>query len=269
MKTHFSLRDSIVADSLDSLAQVQQQQVVVGGLAIQIHGRDMVKLLRDTLDADLIAAEDISYEDFVEQSVPGMRDYLKARGYTVQQMRGRSGHTAKIMRRENRPDMEQFLVHFTIFTPRVKELMQDYVAKQIQYAQRKKPINCNNEVLVASLEEVVPLKIQRCIRYGVDRETLVGPVYSSLVNHAVQGNWGYLASMPIYDWVGKISRMQGELEVSPKDEEKVKTYKLSKDIFDLCLASRIISDTLSDFDRDRYFENIQRIVNRNTPPIAP
>ena len=263
IERYFKLDGPIVRDSVTALMFTEGSPVVVGGLAIQIHAREMRSFWRNTPDLDLILPGNIEYENFVSTVAPGPTKFLKREGYQVQTKRGRNNNTLKVMRNQNKPDAEEFLVHFTHFSPRVWENFQDYVERQIEFSKQMYFSSSQDQVQTVALEEIIPLKLQRSIRYGTNRLDLVGPVYPTLIEHAKRGNWGHLAGMPIKDWRLTINKLQEESgKANPLKLEREQTYKLSKDIYDLCLAARVISDSISTFDKDRYEDNIRRILER-------
>ena len=221
-------------------------------------------LLRGTPDVDLLIKDNIDFETFNRDVFPTVAPYLKKMGFQVQPKKGRGNQSIKVMKRQNHPDAEQFLMHWTTFDSGVFAAFSDYIKRQIDFSKTVPYYNQQSgSVRVASLEEIVPLKLKRSTHYGSDREELVGPLYTSLIEHARKGNWGFLASMPLETMREGIKRMQDSLgSDGPYTRERVGSYKLSKDIYDLCLASRVISDNISSFDKDRYEENLHRILDR-------
>jgi len=276
VERYFKLSDLPLKDSLTSLLFVGDSgnpngvtPIVVGGVAIQIHAESYRALLRRTPDLDLLLPDNIEYEEFIQKVTPRPMEFLKSEGYQVQTKRGRLNNTLKVMRNQNKPNAEELLVHFMQFSPNVWNDFKDYVANQIKFSRQMTYSATGEKVQTVALEELIPLKLQRTIKYGSNRSDLVGPVYSSLIMHAIRGNWGHLAGMPIGDWKETIHKMQSEAGIDdPLKLERVSTYKLSKDIYDLCLAARVINDSLSTFDKDRYEQNVKRIIERRSPQIA-
>lgn len=265
-KTFFELHDDIIGNSLDSLDTLEEKKpVIVGGLAIQLNAFSMGRLLRTTPDVDLLTHDNVPYDDFVSNVYPEPAKFLKGIDYQVQPKRGRGNNSLKVMSGQNRDDAECFLMHWTVFSPFLYERMLDYIDRQIEFSKNIKYSKVRKDVQVASLEEIVPLKIQRSIRFGSgNMEAFVGPVYSSLIESARKAKWGFLASMPLQEWKGVIERMQENIRIKSgyNDPKLMGPYKLTKDIFDLCLAARVISEDPSTFDKDRYEQNIVRILER-------
>jgi hypothetical protein len=262
VRKYFNLEDQITQDSLTSLRELAHPPIVVGGLAIQLHAPEHKQMWRNTPDVDLLGMNNMEYEVFVETVLPALGKYLKKQGYTFQPKRGRNNNSVKVMKRQNKPDEDSLLVHFTTFSPNVWQEFNDYVQRQTDYS-KEVQYAPDNKVRAACFEEILPLKIQRSIKFGTDRLDLVGPIYGSLIEHAKKGDWGHLAGMPLREWKAGISQMQEDLGIKdPLSLERTQTYKLSKDIYDLCLAARVISDSLSDFDKERYEDNLHRIINR-------
>ena len=257
---YFGINDKIVRDCLDSLHIVSEKPVVVGGLAIQLHGSEREKILRKTSDVDLLVLSDLSFDDFRQGAFQEVYPFIKRQGYHLVPKRGRGNHAAKVTKNMNKKDQQIFLMHWTKFNPKYYDAFMDYIKKQINFSKDIEYNSQNLPVKTASLEEILPLKIRRATIYGTDREELVGPIYSSLIENAKKGNWGTLASVPLTEMGKGLLRMQRKLEEKePYTRERFSTYKLSKDIYDLCLASRLISDDMGSFEKDRYEENIARI----------
>ena len=267
-KTFFELHDDIVGNTLDSLDTLgEAKPIVVGGLAIQLHASHMSGLLRTTPDVDLLIHENVHFDDFLTDIYPEPSRFLKDIDYQVQPKRGRGNNSLKVMSGQNKKGSEHFLMHWTVFSPFLYEKMLDYIDRQIEFSENVKYSELRKDVKVASLEEIVPLKIQRSIRFGSgDMEAFVGPVYSSLIESARKARCGFLSSMPLQEWKEVIERMQDNIriKVGYNDSNLMGPYKLTKDIFDLCLAARVISESPSKFDRDRYDLNIARILDRES-----
>ena len=265
-KVYFKINDKIVVDCLDSLSSVRGEKlVIVGGLAIQLHGREWSKYFRKTPDVDLLMVQNCDFDSFLREIYPDVSDNLKREGYKTQPKRGRGNNAVKVMKNPNHEDSETFLMHWTKFSQNIYPVFFDYISRQIYRSEEMPSPSGREKIRVAALEEIVPLKVQRIMRFGSDRESLVGPIYSSLVENAKKGNWGALAGIPLGDLGKGVERLQNQLgDNSPYTEERFRTYKLSKDLYDLCFVSRIISDSVSPFDSDRYGENIHRILERDT-----
>ncbi|MEK6926883.1 MAG: hypothetical protein AABX11_00475 [Nanoarchaeota archaeon] len=265
-KSYFDLNDDILRTSLRLLPKDGRLvPTIVGGLAIQLHAKGYTPFLRDTPDLDLITGDNVSYEDFDREFFTQFRNRLIREGYKVQPKRGRNNHSSIVLRNPNKPNEEKFLVHLTNFSPEVYLNFKDYVKKQIGYQKAIEVPGSKIKVNVASLEEIIPLKIQRSYKYGVgaQSESIVGPAYGVLLENAKKGNWGALTSVPLGDWKTIIERMQQNLDSGGVNAlERTNTYKLAKDVFDLCLTARVISDSMSTFDKDRFDENVQRILCR-------
>jgi hypothetical protein len=210
----------------------------------------------------LITEQNIEYADFVENVYPEISRQLRLAGYQVQPKRGRNNNEIKVMRHQNHPDYQQFLVHFTFFSPEVYCGFEDYVQSQIKHAKDITHPDLKTQAKIVSLEELIPLKLRRCTKFGMGREDLVGPVYSTLIEHAKHSNWGFLANQPISEWKAVIEKMQQDTrdDKGVLNLERQSTYKLSKDIYDICLASRVISDRINEFDRTRFEANLKRIL---------
>jgi len=262
---YFGINDEILRDSLDSLSVFKEDRpLVVGGLAIQIHGKERERILRKTSDADLLS-ENESFENFCEGTYKKIYSSLKEKGYQVYSKRGRGNNAVKVVKNMNKPGQETFLLHWTLFPGEQYENFSDYIQRQKQFAEEVSYSGERESVLVASLEEILPLKIRRTFTHGNKREDLVGPLYESLVSNAKRGNWGTLASLPLTDLGRGLIRLQKRLkEKGPYTKERFFTYKLSKDVYDLCLSARLIADSSIDFDKYRYEENLVRILGENS-----
>lgn len=266
---YFKLEDPIVQTSLESLAHFGKDgPILVGGLAIQLHAEGRPSFSRGTPDADLLSFAPQSYESFSQEMVPTLVPFFKSQGYAVQPKRGRLNNTLKVIKDQNKPHQKLFLMHWTQFSPEVYEDFQDYVAQQIAFAKPFVLRSSEKAIHAVALEELLPLKVQRCRRYGTQRESVVGPLYSTLIENAEHGNWGTLAQLPLLDWKKGIEHMQ-ERVMDSGNAEEISTYKLSKDLYDIGCAARVISDSITSFDKDRYEANVQRIVHRQQDLIAP
>jgi hypothetical protein len=264
-RRYFNLNNEIVANSLDSLDALDDQKpVIVGGLAIQLNAVERKKLLRNTPDVDILVPENLEYKSFLTNIYPKVSSFLKDIDYRVQPKEGRGNNAVRVMHNQNREDEEVFFMHWTVFSPQVYENMKDYVARQLKYAKIIRYSPLRRPVKVACLEEIIPLKVQRSITFSTGgNEAIVGPVYSSLVESAKNEDWGFLASMPLLQWQCVIERLQENLiDESQINPHILGTYKLSKDIYDICLAAKVIADDPNGFDNHRYRENMRRIVDR-------
>lgn len=260
---YFGINDKIVQDclsSLDSLGKIKP--LVVGGLAIQLHASEREKILRKTADVDLLALNNEDFEHFKKNIYPIIHKDLRKRGYSPQMKRGRGNNAANVYKNPNKESQQKFLMHWTHFGPEQYKDFFDYVKRQLAFSQDVIYNSSKNSVRTASLEEILPLKIRRAIIYGGEsKESLVGPLYTSYIDNAKKGNWGVLASVPLGSLGEGLLRMQEQLEKKgPYIRERFGTYKLSKDIYDLCLASRVISDNPNSFDKSRYEDNLVMII---------
>lgn len=261
-KTSFDLEDKIVLDSLASLSAVKDYEpVVVGGLAVQIHCRKKPEYLRDTPDLDILPPENYHYEHFMMEVYPRVSEFLKDSGYQVQPKRGRGNHCVKVMDGQNKPDSKTFFMHWTHFGSEVYDGFRDYVKKQISHSKTEKLGNLA-KVRVAALEEVLPLKVRRAIRFGRDKLDVVGPLYDLLTTDAESGEWQNLASISLSKWKLKIEDMQRRLGkgLTCEGKEIAETYKLNKDLYDICLCSRVFNEGLYGLDYFGYLENVDRIL---------
>lgn len=258
---YFGINDEIVMDCLDSLYSFEDHRpIVVGGLAIQIHGAEREKILRKTSDADLLGSNE-TFEDFREGTFMEIYPFLRKKGYCVNPKRGRGNNAAQMIKNMNKSNQESFLVHWTLFPRSGYDDFKDYIQKQKEFAKEIVYSKDRRPTLVASLEEILPLKIRRSITHGSKRADLVGPLYEILITNAKKSNWGTLANIPLTDLGSGLSSMQKRLkEDGPYIKERFSTYKLTKDIYDLCLSARLIADSSQDFDKDRYEENLNRIL---------
>lgn len=266
---YFKLEDPIVQASLESISHCgDEAPILVGGLAVQLHAEGRPAFSRGTPDADLLAFAPQSYEAFAQHTAPQLTAFFKSRGYAIQPKRGRLNNTLKVLEHQNKPNQKLFLMHWTQFSPEVYSDFQDYVAQQISFAKSFTLRASGSVIRAVALEELLPLKVQRCRRYGTQRESVVGPLYSTLIENAEHGNWGTLAQLPLLDWKRGIEDMQ-ERVMASGDANEIATYKLSKDLYDIGCAARVISDSITSFDKDRYEANVQRIVHRQQDLIAP
>ncbi|MBM3232059.1 hypothetical protein FJZ21_01625 [Candidatus Pacearchaeota archaeon] len=262
-RTSFDLGDKIVRDSLASLSVVNSTNpVVVGGLAVQIHCRRKSEFLRDTPDADILTPENMTYEHFLIDIFPRVAEYLRDNGYQVQPKKGRGNHCVKVMEGQNKQDSKTFFIHWTNFGKEVYAGFKDYVQKQINYSRFESFEGVEN-VRVAALEEILPLKVRRAIKFGRDRQDVVGPFYDLLTTDAEYGDWSRLSAFSLEGWKLKIEEMQRKLgrKVASCDyRDMAETYKLNKDLFDICLAARVFNEGLYALDFYDYLNNVDRIL---------
>lgn len=265
---YFGLQSEIVRDSLDSLKYAPKISLVVGGLAIQLHAKDMPSYLRNTPDMDLVQEDqnaEPNLDQFFADFYNPVSEFFKGKGYRTIPKKGRGNNALILTKKHNLPDSQTFLLHLTKFSPRLYEFFfKDYVKRQINYSKEIVYDKDRKSVKAASLEEVIPLKLWRSTRFGTNRSELVGPIYSLLIEDAKRQNWGQLANfLSLPDFKSQIDAMQKKInEAGLSNREQISTYKLTKDIYDILLSSRIISDSMVAFDQDRYQENIARIFHR-------
>lgn len=259
-KSRFNIESDMAKDSLSSIVNHSGNPLVVGGMCVQLHALPLRYLLRNTPDLDLITKENREYSDFAKEITEDCAPGLKAKGYAVQTKNGRLNNSMIVIRNQNKENEEKFLVHFTTPHQNIRETLAPYInheyefSKEISYDEDYPPAK------VVSLEEALPLKIRRSIRLGQDRESIVGPVYSTIIEHAISSNWGYLAGQKISTWVNILDEMQKKIDEGPSSD-KVETYKMSKDIYDLCLSAKAISDGIYNIDKDRYEYNLEKILD--------
>src|SRR3989338_10104975 len=184
VKTYFNLEDTIVGDSLDAISLMDLVSPVVGGLAVQIHAHELRKALRNTPDVDLITHENMDFSQFDVGVYKNIRPVLLKLGYHVQPKKGRNNNAVKVIKNPNKPAAQNFLLNYTFFSSNLYPKFVDYIGRQIEFAKKVNYSSSRKEILVASLEEVIPLKLQRATRYGTEREALVGPVYHALIENA-------------------------------------------------------------------------------------
>lgn len=265
---YFGLKSEIIRDSLDSLKHVPKTPLVVGGLAIQLHAKDLPSYLRNTPDIDLVQENqnaEPSFDQFLEDFYNPASKFFKGKGYRTVPKKGMGNNALILTKSHNLPDSQTFLLHLTKFSPRLYEFFfKDYVQRQFDYSQEIVYDKDRKSVKAASLEEVIPLKLWRSTRFGTNRSELVGPIYSLLIEDAKRQNWGQLANfLPLPDFNSQIDAMQKRInKKGHSNREWVSTYKLTKDIYDILLSSRVISDSMVAFDQERYQENIARIFRR-------
>lgn len=258
-KTLFNLEDGIVRDSLDSLATLEEDPVIVGGVCVQLHARGIPDYLRNTSDIDLITPEKTEYSSFMTNTYPFVSDNLKKKGYKIQPKNGRINNSIIVLKDPNREYENKFLIHFTKPGENIMSVLGEYIqqemlmSEKIEYDPKRKPVR------VLSLEEALPLKLRRSIIFGNNRESIVGPIYSSLVRKAIDSEWGYLAKQPMKEWIGTLNRIQEESQKT-RNKNIEQTYKLSKDIYDICLSAKIIADEMVEFDKNRYERNNSKIL---------
>ena len=269
-KSCFNLNDKIFRTSLDAISLMPENPIVVGGAAIQIHAAQNYSDLRNTPDLDILIGKNLSdYTQFVSSFFSPVHNFLMRNGFHSQPKKGRLNNAVKVMKNPNHQDEEDFLINLTYFNQGVYECFKDYIAKQIDNAQTAIFPFQHSPIKVASLEEVLPLKLQRAIRHGTDRENIVGVFYPTLIEQAKNSDWESLAAMPIRDWKPGLDRIQSAVNDSSIDYDKRSdarsAYKLSKDSYDICLAAKVICDANSTFNNDRYKENLNRIIDRACP----
>lgn len=265
---YFGLQSEIVRDSLDSLKCAPKSPLVVGGLAIQLHAREMPSYLRSTPDMDLVQENqnaEPGFDEFLADFYNHASEFFKGKGYRTVPKKGRGNNALILTKNHNLPDSQTFLLHLTKFSPRLYEFFfKDYVRRQIDYSKEIVYDKDRKSVKAASLEEVIPLKLWRSTRYATKMRDLVEPVYSLLIENAKRQNWGQLVnSLPLLDFKTQVDSMQNKInDEEPFNRELIATYKLTKDIYDILLSSRVISDSMVVFDHGRYQENIARIFHR-------
>lgn len=261
---YFGLESEIVRDSLDSLSHAKREPLVIGGMAIQLHAREMPPYLRRTADLDLLDGN-MNFEEFVGAFYNGASAFLRERGYKTAPKKGVGNNALVLKKNPNRPDCQTFLIHLTKFNPRIYDaFFREYAQRQAENSLEVDYDRNRQIVRAASLEEVIPLKLWRSTRFGTNRRDLVGPIYHLLIEDAKKQNWGQLArSLPLLDFKRQMDLMQDKISAHGiSDRELVATYKLTKDIYDLILSSKVIADLMVDFNQDRYQENVSRIFSR-------
>jgi hypothetical protein len=253
---YFTANDKIVGKAIRALyaqkySRIRDTPLMVGGMAIQLHCRDMQHALRPTSDIDVAYLPEIAdYKAFSAGIGKNIADSLITQGYQVQlkKRKGTPLYEVKIMNGQGNKAKELFFIHFDkLFPEAAKDASALYEREQENAV----------EVLVAEdsiglikrVEDIVPHKLRR-VRTMLNKLDGASDLERALYELADAGSWSKLANTPIEPWLTNIINVQNNLEHASKSLPQ--TYVLSKDLYDICLLARKIEGTAGSFNRSYY-----------------
>lgn len=271
VRLFFDVHERIVQKTLESLADASllmdatQRPVIVGGIAIQLYASDERGLLRPTSDVDIIDPQNSEYLDFVRGIGSTLRRDLREDGYQVQLKRGRDKNEVKIMHGQHEAATELFFAHLTRYSPEVFGRTKPVTEREVQNASTLE-LPYGQPIKVKRIEDMLTHKIKR-VRRSLRELAKMGalgeldPLYASLFSAAENSDWDELAKLELSAWCNGITKVQNAMvaHAAPDTSDKLR-YKINKDLYDLCLLSRIIGGKPDLFNR-AYFESAKREVD--------
>ncbi|RLJ08237.1 MAG: hypothetical protein DRP13_02645 [Candidatus Aenigmatarchaeota archaeon] len=258
MNLKFTIKDKIVEDSLVAVSLYNQDQqsytvVVTGGIANQIYiSNYFPELLRPTHDVDLIIYPKIDASFFRNNTGPFFAKELNRYNPEVNILR----HVYEI-KTENE-DGDIFLVHSYKYTRNGWERQKRNIERQVSNANEIINPKTNKPLKIIRPEDLLFTKLSRIekIKNSLDFSDGLEKHYKDFIER----DWNRLAEIEIYIWLETLKKQKTRLPAfydRGEDEFKkeLRRYTASKDMFDVSVISRLISEEKIEFD-ERYYDEI-------------
>lgn len=259
---YFNVLEDIVQHTIASVGTIErnsspsQRNLIVGGMATQLHSLAYPQLLRPTLDLDLTNCEDYKdYKDFSDRMGDPLLKEIRKRGYQAQSKAGRLGYEVKVMKGQGDQAQELFFIHLDALPQPYRENEKMDTSERIKNSIKMEVKGV--PVHVTRIEEIIPRKLKR-LRDKIQEMTDGDELLESLHAYVEQGRWSDLSIIPLDEWVTRITESQNEF-TAHKITRPPARYVASKDLFDVCLLSRVIEANPAKFNRSYYLDVKKRI----------
>jgi len=254
----YTIKDEVVVDSLYSLSQLEESLeerkiAVAGGIANQIYTQQLKEYLRPTNDIDLATWPFLDREEF-NKMASYIVDALREMGYLA--YIGPKKHNNYEIRVKD--DDNELLIHFDRFSKKYFERVGELELEKIKSAKGIEfELNSyqNFTIYILRPEHVLNGKVKRLKRASESRSFTNDEkeIYKYILNL----DFDKLSEYKILPMLDELIEERDILTLmegtnNEKFYERLIRYKIEKDIYDICLLSKVIVAGLVEFDKDYY-----------------
>ncbi|HLC61593.1 MAG TPA: hypothetical protein VJI52_01090 [Candidatus Nanoarchaeia archaeon] len=239
----FTLSDKLVQTSLESLARINSKTtdlklVLVGGMACQAHSANP-ELYRPTNDLDVLPSRGLSYPEFRDDVGQKIVEVLDGRGYPSSLGRTRLGYEVA-----SNDGADVFYTH-------LGKLTASYLARHAHWKQRE--IDNAQELEIQGVKER-PVLVHRIEDVLANKTRRIGKLqqmgYLSNQQQAefekfLDEDFESLGSIELVARLDFLKLVRESLlDITPENFsanfDRLNHYKVLKDLYDVCLLSRVI-----------------------------
>jgi len=262
MSEKYTVNDKLVQDSLRAISFSNSisniELILVGGMASQLHLRkDYGDFLRPTHDVDTVPSRPIVSHDFKGSLREHMFAFLQNEGYkTTNGKKTRYGFEL-IINDQN----DIFFIHLNKYPKSIYEKNKKTKDREAENAvefeiSSAENIKYSNRVRAFRVEDIITNKIIRLKK--LESHRVMGPSERENFNILKMERFDNLANINFNDYLVKLIEERAEMQKIAYDTEKfnnkIGTYKIRKDLYDISLLAKGVVDKKLTFDQ-QYYKN--------------
>ena len=262
METKFTIENDLLVDSLKAISEYRENGgkydlVIIGGVATQLYASysRYPEFLRATHDIDLNTNTRIKGKvDFRENIGNPIASHLTDYNPEVTT---RGFYSVKLTDEEN----TSYLIHMVQYGKQFFETKRHGLERQvsnanmIRYPKFTPQNNLDFKIKIVRLEDIIAGKEKR-IQHLKERGL---NTYEEETNLLEERDWVKLGEIELSSRLKHVNIERNNLLAymdggRPKNKKELNRYNMEKDIFDICLLSRLFTEGKLNFDESYYEE---------------
>jgi len=275
----YTILDNIVQDTFRVIGQINDDHifddrhvVIAGGMASQLYNDPQLEdLLRPSMDIDCATYPSLSNTEY-DNIHSYISSGLNSKGYKCKEFPKKQHRNIGTICSDNNY-LDTLVIHFDRFSKSYFEKVGPLEKKKVEDAMVEPLYFKGISVHVVKPEQIWNGKMKTLVHQIGDIQS---NTLKKIFHYAATLNFSELSKIKLSNWLNELIEIKSTIVSAQThdrlvDADVVRDYKLSKNLYDLCLLSRNVEIGHINFDIEEYFairQQTNKVFSKSEDPFT-